>query len=109
MGNLSAKRVLVGKPLSSHEESNHRLSKRIALAVFSSDALSSSAYATDEILLALAFAGSAASPVRTGGRPGGDRRACDRDRLLPADGSGLPERRRCLHRRPRQPRVATRA
>ncbi|MEX2552590.1 MAG: APC family permease [Actinomycetota bacterium] len=60
MGNLSLKRVLVGRPISTYEESQHRLPKRIALAVFSSDALSSSAYATDEILLALAAAGSAA-------------------------------------------------
>lgn len=60
MGNLSLKRVLVGRPISTHEESQHRLSKRIALAVFSSDALSSSAYATDEILLALALAGTVA-------------------------------------------------
>jgi amino acid transporter len=60
MGNLSLKRVLVGRPISTHEESQHRLSKRIALAVFSSDALSSSAYATDEILLALATAGTVA-------------------------------------------------
>lgn len=53
------KRLLVGKPVSSHEELHHRLSKRIALAVFSSDALSSSAYATDEILLVLVLAGTA--------------------------------------------------
>ena len=54
------KRVLVGRPISSHEELHHRLNKRLGLAVFSSDALSSSAYATDEILLVLVLAGSAA-------------------------------------------------
>ncbi|MGQ0680446.1 MAG: APC family permease [Actinomycetota bacterium] len=54
------KRFLVGKPISSHEESRHRLSKKVALAVFSSDALSSSAYATDEILLVLMLAGTLA-------------------------------------------------
>ncbi|MGH2811891.1 MAG: APC family permease [Actinomycetota bacterium] len=54
------KRILVGRPVSSHAELHHRLPKRIALAVFSSDALSSSAYATDEILLGLLVAGSAA-------------------------------------------------
>ncbi|MCA1840474.1 MAG: APC family permease [Actinomycetota bacterium] len=58
--NRIIKRVLVGRPVSSHEESAHRLTKKIALAVFSSDALSSSAYATDEILLALVVAGGAA-------------------------------------------------
>jgi amino acid transporter len=56
----SFKRLFLGRPISTHEELHQRLSKRIALAVFSSDALSSSAYATDEILLALAAAGSMA-------------------------------------------------
>jgi amino acid transporter len=56
----SFKRLFLGQPISSHQELHHRLSKRIALAVFSSDALSSSAYATDEIFLALALAGSVA-------------------------------------------------
>ena len=54
------KRILVGPPLSTHAEMSHRLPKRIALTVFSSDALSSTAYATDEILLVLA-AGAAAA------------------------------------------------
>ena len=54
------KRILVGKPVSSHAELHHRVSKRIALAVFSSDALSSSAYATDAMIIALVVAGSAA-------------------------------------------------
>ena len=49
----SAKRLLVGKPLASAEESHQRLGKVIALAVFASDAISSSAYATEEILLVL--------------------------------------------------------
>ena len=54
------KRILVGKPLPTHEAPHQRLGKPTALAVFSSDALSSSAYATEEILLVLAAAGSAA-------------------------------------------------
>lgn len=63
MRNGALKRLFVGRPLSSYEESQHRLSKKVALAVFSSDALSSSAYATDEILLALVLAGSVALSV----------------------------------------------
>ncbi|HLF70290.1 MAG TPA: APC family permease, partial [Actinomycetota bacterium] len=51
------KRLFFGRPVSTHEELHHRLSKKVALAVFSSDALSSSAYATDEILLVLVLAG----------------------------------------------------
>src|SRR5713226_9948286 len=47
------KRLLVGSPLRTTELYDQRLSKVAALAVFSSDALSSSAYATEEILLAL--------------------------------------------------------
>lgn len=54
------KRLAVGQPISTHAELHHRLNKRIGLAVFSSDALSSSAYATDEILLVLVLAGSGA-------------------------------------------------
>lgn len=56
------KRLLVGPPISSHEELSHRLPKRLALPVFASDALSSSAYATDEILLILT-AGAAAALI----------------------------------------------
>jgi amino acid transporter len=51
------KRLLVGTPLSTARLAHERLSKVKALAVFSSDALSSSAYATEEILIILALAG----------------------------------------------------
>src|SRR3954454_2936651 len=47
------KRVLVGRPLASAEEGHQRLRKIIALPVFASDAISSTAYATEEILLVL--------------------------------------------------------
>ncbi|MBW3588682.1 MAG: APC family permease [Actinobacteria bacterium] len=57
---LVLKRVLVGKPVSSYAELEHRVSKKVALAVFSSDALSSSAYATDVMLVVLAAAGAGA-------------------------------------------------
>ena len=48
------KRWLVGGPLKTAQAAHERLSKRLALAVFSSDALSSVAYATEEILLIFA-------------------------------------------------------
>jgi len=54
------KRVLVGAPLATAQLSYERLTKVKALAIFSSDALSSSAYATEEILLILVLAGSGA-------------------------------------------------
>ena len=44
------KRLLVGRPLPSADEEHRRLIKLIGLAVFSSDAISSTAYATEEIL-----------------------------------------------------------
>ncbi|MDZ4719914.1 MAG: APC family permease [Roseiflexaceae bacterium] len=54
------KRLLVGPPLSNEQLAHERLSKRTALAVFSSDALSSTAYATEAILIALSAAGATA-------------------------------------------------
>jgi amino acid transporter len=51
---------LFGRPLSIHEEISQRLSKVKALAIFSSDPISSSAYATEEILRVLVVAGSGA-------------------------------------------------
>ena len=47
----SLKRFLIGKPIASSEDVHHRLSKKIALPVFASDAISSTAYATEEILI----------------------------------------------------------
>ena len=52
--------LLFGRPLASEEELGERLSKRKALAIFSSDAISSSAYATEEILRVLVIGGAAA-------------------------------------------------
>lgn len=54
------KRALVGNPISSAQAQHERLNKRTALAVFSSDALSSVAYSTEAILLVLLAAGSIA-------------------------------------------------
>src|SRR3982750_4093153 len=50
------KRLFVGHALRSEQAIHERLTKKVALAVFSSDALSSTAYATEEILLVLAVA-----------------------------------------------------
>lgn len=54
------RRWLIGIPLATVQASRERLSKVVALAVFSSDALSSVAYATEEMLLVLVLAGSLA-------------------------------------------------
>jgi amino acid transporter len=55
--------VLLGRPLASEEEIGERLSKKKALAIFSSDAISSSAYATEEILRVLVLAGTGAALI----------------------------------------------
>lgn len=52
-----AKRIFVGRPMSSGEIEHTLLPKTIALPVFASDPLSSNAYATQEILLTLGLAG----------------------------------------------------
>jgi amino acid transporter len=52
------KRLFVGRALRSEQAAHERLSKKTALAVFSSDALSSVAYSTEAILLVLVAAGS---------------------------------------------------
>src|SRR5437762_4021906 len=54
------KRVFVGSPIPTAQSRHERLRKTTALAVFASDALSSVAYATEEILLVLVVAGAAA-------------------------------------------------
>jgi amino acid transporter len=52
------KRVLVGRPIATTEQEHQRIPKVIALAVFSSDAISSTAYATEEILFVTAVGAS---------------------------------------------------
>lgn len=53
-------RVFFGKPISSEDAHHEAIGKMVGLAVFASDALSSVAYATQEILLILAVAGTGA-------------------------------------------------
>jgi amino acid transporter len=53
------KRFIIGRALKTEQAAHERLTKKTALAVFSSDALSSTAYATEEILLVLAVAAAA--------------------------------------------------
>lgn len=60
------KRLLVGRALRTEQAAHERLTKKTALAVFSSDALSSTAYATEEILLVLAAAAAATSGTSFG-------------------------------------------
>jgi amino acid transporter len=59
------KRLLVGEPIPSHLAHHERLSRTTGLAVLSSDALSSVAYATEAILLVLIVGGRAAFAYAT--------------------------------------------
>ncbi|MEO8510270.1 MAG: amino acid permease, partial [Chloroflexota bacterium] len=52
--------ILIGKPIHSEQESHERLTKTKALAIFSSDNISSSAYGPEEIMRVLALAGAGA-------------------------------------------------
>src|SRR2546430_10201276 len=63
------KRFLVGKPLETLQLGTERLNKVVGLAVLSSDALSSVAYATEAMLLVLMAAGAAGTGpgLRVGG------------------------------------------
>jgi amino acid transporter len=51
---------LIGRPLPTADAEHQAIGKRVGLAIFASDALSSTAYATQEIMVILAAAGSAA-------------------------------------------------
>jgi len=60
MQTAAVKRLLVGRPRQSRELKHQLLPKWMALPVFSSDPLSSTAYATQEMMIVLALAGAAA-------------------------------------------------
>ena len=55
------KRIFVGRPIATTEQEHQRLPKTIALATFSSDPISSTAYATEEILFVTAVASAGSS------------------------------------------------
>ena len=59
----TVKRALIGRPLSNEEADHQRIPKTIGLAVFSSDAISSTAYATGEVLLVLVGAAGTGADV----------------------------------------------
>ena len=53
---------LFGRPLQTADAPHQTIGKLVGLAIFASDALSSTAYATQEMMVILAFAGTAAKP-----------------------------------------------
>ena len=102
-----AKRILIGRPIATSEEGHQRLRKRVALPIFASDAISSTAYATDEVVLVLDAAGrhrarrlrQARADRHRRRDPAGDRRA-----VVPPDDLRLPVGRRRLRRVAGEPR-----
>src|SRR5687768_16472661 len=58
---MNVGRVLVGKRLQTKDLAHQAISKPVGLAVFASDAISSTAYATEEILIILGLAGGGAA------------------------------------------------
>ena len=92
------KRLLLGRAVPSEGLEHTLLPKVLALPVFSSDALSSVAYATEEILRVLLIASVAgiryAMPIAIAiAVAPGHRRL-----LVSPDGAGVPEWRRLVHR-----------
>jgi amino acid transporter len=61
---IALKRVLLGRTLSSYQQEHQLLPKILALPVFSSDPLSSVAYATEEMMLVLVVAGAGALSMK---------------------------------------------
>jgi amino acid transporter len=64
-GVFSLKRLIVGKPIPSERAHHERFSRITGLAILSSDALSSVAYATEEILRVLVLVGTGALSIAT--------------------------------------------
>ena len=62
-GKFSLGQLIFGKPLRTEALPHQTVSKPIGLAIFASDALSSTAYATEEILIILALAGTSAATL----------------------------------------------
>src|SRR4051812_22678194 len=106
----AVKRVLLGRPLATSRLEHERLGKPTALAVFSSDNMSSVAYATEEILRVLLPAIGVLAftyVVPISGAIVLNR--SDLDLQLPPNDQGVPDRRRRVHRDEGQPRPPARA
>ena len=104
------KRLVLGPALPTSHLEHERLGKPTALAVFASDALSSVAYATEEILkVAVPAVGVAGLRDAHADHLGDPRHPGILLFSLPPDDQGVPERRRRLHRHQGQLRPAARA
>jgi hypothetical protein len=91
------KRTLIGRTMASGELPHTLFPKVLALPVFSSDPLSSNAYATQEILLVLGLVGASALDLVIPIAFAVAILLGNRGRVVPPNGESLPERRRSLH------------
>ena len=92
------KRFAIGSPKPTEHLAHERLDKKTALAVFASDNLSSSAYATEEILRVAIVVGAAAFSLVLPLTLAMIGVLGDPDLLLPTDDQGLPAGRRRVPR-----------
>ena len=106
---LSVQACARRSPARHHEEPHERVNVFTGLAVFASDNISSSAYATEEIMRVLVLAGVGALALTMPITLAIVLVLAIVVLELPADDRRLSERRRLLHRRQRQPRAAARA
>ena len=56
---------VIGRPIATSESAHQTIGKAVGLAVFASDALSSTAYATQEMMVILVTAGAAGLPAQS--------------------------------------------
>ena len=99
--------LLLGRPLATADAPHQTIGKLIGLAVFSSDAMSSVAYATQEMMVILVLAGHGSLWLRLSDIAGHRRPARHPDHVVRADDPCLSERWRRVHRHARQPRPDT--
>ena len=94
----TCRRVLLGAPLNGSAVAHERMRKPVALAILSSDALSSVAYGPEAMLAVLALAGSGALGLSLEISVAIVVLMIAVGAVLPAAHQGLPARRRVLHR-----------
>ena len=85
--------MMFGRKIRTDQEIHERLDNPTALAVFASDALSSVAYATEEMLTVLLIGGAGLARVRHAGAADARHRRPARDPgvLVPPDDQGVPD------------------
>ena len=100
------RRLAIGRRIATDREIEERIGPVKGLAIFASDNISSSAYATEEIMRVLVLAGAGALAPHHAADHRHRHRARGGGHQLSADHSGLPRRRWLVHRGHREPRAS---